>query len=179
MPLSVEEGERLIAHGHQRNVPAVVAGRLEQLIRPCCWLVLALQDTKITVRRLRRLLFGKALPASAPAPADASAPSPGGGDETQAAAVLDAAAGEGATTAGEALPQDAQRRERAKPKGGHRPGPGRLGADVYEGGERVECRPEELAVGQRCPICGKGTLYRLPPGGELRIDGNARLRAIR
>jgi transposase len=66
-----------------------------------------------------------------------------------------------------------------KPRGGHRAGTGRLGADVYEGAERVECRHEELAGGQRCPVCGQGSLYQLPPGGEIRIDGNALLRAIR
>jgi hypothetical protein len=36
-----------------------------------------------------------------------------------------------------------------------------------------------LAVGQRCPVCGQGRLYALPPGVEIRIDGNALLSAIR
>jgi hypothetical protein len=63
--------------------------------------------------------------------------------------------------------------------GGHRPGYGRLGSEVYEGAERVECRHEALAVGQRCPVCGQGRLYAVPPGVEIRIDGNALLSAIR
>jgi hypothetical protein len=50
---------------------------------------------------------------------------------------------------------------------------------TYEGAERVECRHEELAVGQRCPVCGQGRLYGVPPGIEIRIDGNALLSAIR
>ena len=45
-----------------------------------------------------------------------------------------------------------------KPKGGHPLGTGRLGADAYVGAERTACRHEELAVGQRCPVCGHGTL---------------------
>ena len=69
--LSSEEGERLIASVHQSNVPAAIAERLEQIIRTCLWLVFALQETKITVSRLRRVLFGKAFEASAPAPQDA------------------------------------------------------------------------------------------------------------
>ena len=72
-----------------------------------------------------------------------------------------------------------QRPERATPKGGHRPGTGRLGAAAYAGATRVECRHEELAVGQRCPVCGQGTLYALPAGVEIRIDGHALLSAIR
>ncbi len=47
-----------------------------------------------------------------------------------------------------------------KPKGGHRAGTGRLGADAYVNAERVACRYEDLAPGQRCPVCGQGSLYR-------------------
>jgi len=36
-------------------------------------------------------------------------------------------------------------------------GTGRLGADAYVGAERTACRHEELAGGQRCPVCGQGT----------------------
>jgi hypothetical protein len=42
----------------------------------------------------------------------------------------------------------------------------------------MECRHEELAVGQRCPVCGQGTLYQLPGGVEIRLDGNALLSAM-
>jgi hypothetical protein len=65
------------------------------------------------------------------------------------------------------------------PKGGHRPGTGCLGAEAYEGADRVECRHEELSPGQRCPVCGQGTLYELPAGVEIRLDGHALLSAIR
>jgi transposase len=34
-------------------------------------------------------------------------------------------------------------------------------------------------VGERCPACGRGRLYRLPPGIEMRLDGNALLSAVR
>jgi len=177
--LSSEEVESLIAQMHQSNLPSSVAVRLEEIVRTCLWLVFALQETKITVSRLRRLLFGKALKASEPTPEDSSVPNPGGGDETPADAVVQADAGDGAATAGEAPPDTSQRPEVVKPKGGHRTGTGRLGADAYVGAERVECRHEELAAGQRCPVCGQGSLYNLPPGVEIRIDGHALLSAMR
>ncbi len=170
--LSSEEGEVLIAHVHQSNLPAAVAGRLEQIIRTCLWLVFALQETKITVSRLRRVLFGKS-PKVSPAPEESSASRQADGHETSTAG------GEPAAPAGEAPPEVSQTPERAKPKGGHRPGTGRLGADAYVGAERVECRHEELAVGQRCPLCGQGNLYALPPGVEMRIDGHGVLSTIR
>ena len=176
--LSSEEGERLITHLHQSNLPAAVAERLEEIVRTCLWLVFALQETRITVKRLRSLLFGKHLKPS-PAPEDASAPSPAGGDEPPAHDVVQADAGDAAATAGAVPPEPSQSPEQVKPKGGHRTGTGRLGADAYVGAERVECRHEELAAGQRCPVCGQGTLYNLPPGVEMRIDGHALLSAMR
>ncbi len=99
---------------------------------------------------------------------DAGVGAVGGGHEARGADGGAAEAGE--TSAAEEKPPRA---------GGHRPGAGRLGAEAYAGAERVECRHEELAVGQRCPVCGQGRLYALPPGVELRIDGNALLSAIR
>ena len=87
-------------------------------------------------------------------------------------------ADEADATANQAPPGESQRPEQAKPKGGHRPGTGRLGAAAYAGATRVECRHEELAVGQRCPVCGQGTLYQLPAGVEIRIDGHALLSAM-
>src|SRR5262249_17727577 len=59
------------------------------------------------------------------------------------------------------------------------PGHGRHGAEVYRAAQTVECRHEALAVGERCPACGRGRLYRLPPGIEMRLDGNALLSAVR
>jgi hypothetical protein len=41
-------------------------------------------------------------------------------------------------------------------KGGHRPGTGRRGAAAYSGATRIACRHDELAVGQRGPVCGQG-----------------------
>src|SRR5216683_858328 len=139
--LSSEEGEVLIAQVHQSNVPTAVAGRVEQIIRMYFWVVFALQEAKLSVKRLRNLLFGSsAQPKGRPASESAAKP---------------------------------------KPQGGHRAGTGRLGADAYGGAERTECRHEDLAVGQRCPVCGQGTLYELPPGVEIRIDGHALLSALR
>jgi transposase len=166
-----------MAYVRQSNLPEAVAARLEEIVRTCLWLVFALQESTITLQRLRRLLFGKALKPS-PASADATAPTAGGSAEPRADSVVDADAGAGGATADDASPSS-QSTPQAKPKGGHRAGTGRLGADAYVGAERVECRHDELAAGQRCPVCGQGNLYELPPGVEIRIDGHALLSAIR
>jgi hypothetical protein len=56
--LSSEEGEALLAQVHQSNLPASVAGRLEQSLRRYCGWVCALQEAKLSGKRLRRWLFG-------------------------------------------------------------------------------------------------------------------------
>jgi hypothetical protein len=139
--LSRDEVEGLIAHVRQSNLPAAVAVRLEEIVRTCLWLVFALQESTITLKRLRRLLFGKALKPSSPSE-DASTPAAGGSEEPRVDSVVDADAG--GATAGDAPPPSPSTPQ-AKPKGGHPAGTGRLGA------ERVECRHDELAAGQRCP----------------------------
>ncbi len=177
MTLSSEEGDTLIAQVRQSNLPQAAAGKLEEIVRLCLWLVVALQEAKLSVKRLRNLLFGKTDPLL-PEPEDASASSQATGDGASTCE-LDADASEIAATATQAPPGDSQGPEVAKPKGGHRTGTGNLGADAYVGATRIECRHEELAVGQVCPACGRGSLYELPPGVKIRIDGHALLSAIR
>jgi transposase len=41
------------------------------------------------------------------------------------------------------------------------------------------CRHETLAVGERCPVCERGRLYRVEPGVDIRIDGHALLSTVR
>src|SRR5467141_1380554 len=180
--LSSEEGEVLIAQVHQSNVPTAVAGWVKQIIRMYFWLVFALQEAKLSVKRLRNLLFGssaqpKGRPASEGEATSSEAPGQAAGAEEAVAGAEVAPRLE--TTGREAGSGASESEGKPKPQGGHRAGTGRLGADAYGGAERTECRHEDLAVGQRCPVCGQGTLYELPPGVEIRIDGHALLSALR
>jgi transposase len=140
-------------------------GLLVQLIRVYFWLTLALQETKISLKRLRVALFGEGRKKPTP---------PGGGRGG-------IAAGGKATPA---PPEPSSRSSAAKSSeeeasAERRRGHGRWGAEAYPGAEEVVCRHDALAVGQRCPACGRGTLYPLPVGVEIRVDGNALLTAVR
>jgi transposase len=179
--LSSEEGEGLIAQVHQSNLPAAVAGRVAQIIRMYFWVVFTLQEAKLSVKRLRNLLFGssaqpKDRPASEVEATSSEAPGQAAGEEE--AALVEEVALRLETTGCEAGSGASESEAKSKPKGGHRAGTGRLGADAYGGAERTECRHEDLAVGQRCPVCGQGTFYELPAGVEIRIDGHALLSAM-
>jgi transposase len=169
--LSAADGEALIAQVHQSSLPRADAEKVGWIIRMYFYVVFALQEAKLSVKRLRTVLFGSGGPPKKLPAAVASTPfSKPSAQET---------GGEDAALAGEAGAGESPGAGAPKPKGGHRTGTGRLGAEAYGGAERIECRHEELTVGQRCPVCGQGTLYQLPAGVEVRIDGNALLSAMR
>jgi transposase len=171
LTLSAEAGEALIARVHRSDLPRVDAETVEWVIRMYFHVVFALQEAKLSVKRLRSLLCGKP---AAPAPVPAASLAPRQPDDAEASACAGLAAdAETDVLAPHVPPVATQTPEQAKPKGGHRPGTGRLGAAAYGGATRIECRHEELAVGQRCPVCGQGTLYQLPAGVAIRLDGHA------
>ena len=166
--LSREEGQALIERLQANTLTGEDRGLLVKLIQLYFWFTFALCETKISLGRLKRALFGEGQRPSPPPTAGGEALA--GADTSAAAAAGDAppAAGSAASVEGPAGVPPARR-----------PGHGRRGADAYPGAERVVCRHETLAAGQRCPACGRGTLYPLPAGVEIRIDGNALLSAVR
>ena len=150
--LSTAEGEALIARVHQSNLSADDAGMVERVVRMYFWVAWALQEAKLSVKRLRAALFGAGRTPKTPAASPGSPASREGRGQGDGALVP---VTEAAECAGE--PGSAESPAVPPPTGGHRAGTGRLGADASVGAERTECRPEELAAGQRCPVCGQGT----------------------
>jgi transposase len=169
--------ERLAVYAPSRSDCEI----LIQVLRWYFWLAAAVQEAKLSLKQLRTLLGGQGpkLPTRCEPAASSVSPSSRGDGVVAGDGSVQDEEGERSTAAGSQPEAMASAAETGKPQGGHRPGTGRLGADAYKGAERVECHHEELAVGQRCPVCGQGTLYALPPGVEIRIDGQALLRAIR
>lgn len=163
--LNREEGEALIARLERDALTSEDRRVLVQLIRLYFWLLFALQEARFSLKRLRRLLFGDQRKKHQQGSGGGSS-GPGEGD------------GPSAHAGGKQVPPGAASGDQGA-SGEHRPGHGRQGAEAYVGAERVECRHETLAVGERCPVCGRGRLYRLPAGVEMRLDGNALLSAIR
>jgi transposase len=159
--LSCQDGEALLKRLQGDALTAQDRRVLEQVLRWYFWLLFALQETRLSLKRLRALVFGEKPktrkapptdPSSTPLESDGEASAAGGpkaqGDHAPAVTV-------------------------------DRPGHGRWGAQVYRGASHVECRHAELAVGERCPVCGRGRLYRVAPGVDVRLDGHALLSAVR
>ena len=176
---SLEEVQWLLAHLETASWVEEDWGIVQRVLRSYARLLGTLFEAQMTLKRLQTLLFGtrrRRRHPSAPGASedvmgrgeDAGVGADGGGNEARGADVGAACDGETSVAEGN-----------APRSGGHQPGSGRLGAEAYAGAARGACRHEELAVGQRCPVCGQGRLYALPPGVEIRIDGNALLSAIR
>lgn len=178
--LSPEQGDALIERLERDACTAEDRQILAQVLRLYFWLIFALQESKLSLKRLRILLFGKPKNSKrrkrvADADGDLGTGSAGQAGEGSHGEASEAA---GAATA-TAEPSGTGQPNGECGEGGTRRGHGRLGAEAYSGAESVACRHEELAPGDRCPFCGFGTLYQLPPSQPIRLHGHAALSAIR
>src|SRR5215510_9310278 len=163
--LSRAEGEALIERLEQNALSAEDRRLLVKILTFYFWLLFALREAKLSLKRLKAVVFGEK-------PKKPRPPSSGGrlGGGRASGGEPQASASQGVPTPAPPAPP-----EKKPPL----PGQGRQGAEVYRAAQIVECQHEELAVGERCPACGRGRLYRLPPGVEIRLDGHALLSAVR
>ena len=159
--LSREDGEALRTRLAGDALTADDRRVLDHVLQWYFWLLFALQEATVSLKRLQVMLFGEKPKKCQAPPADPSAAS------------RDSDGGAGGA---ERAPAQGNRAA-AAPQG--RPGHGRRGAQAYRGAQPVECRHETLAVGERCPVCGRGRLYRVAPGVDIRLDGHALLSAVR
>jgi hypothetical protein len=163
--LSREEGEALIERIERDALSAEDRRLLVKILTFYFWLLFALREAKLSLKRLKALVFGEK--PKKPKPPSSGGTTGGGSPgerEPATGASLDLSSSAAASTPVKQPPP---------------PGHGRHGAEVYRAAQTVECRHEALAVGERCPACGRGTLYRVLPGVEMRLDGHALLSAVR
>jgi hypothetical protein len=179
---SLDEVKSLLERLETANWRSEDWGILQRVLRAYERLLSTLCEAQITLQRLQTLLFGtrrQRRNTATSGASDASQGDTGVGGEAGPCAACGGDEKRGADTRPRSGVGVADDEGKATRSGGHRPGYGRLEAEAYAGAARVACRHEALAVGERCPVCGQGRLYRVPPGVEIRIDGNALLSAIR
>lgn len=153
---------------------------LREVVKSYVWLTNVVRHSKTTLHQLRRLLgwsssektgavlaqagAGKARPADEP-------PDPDGGGG--ASPTPPAGSGEGPAWSGQTTtPPVSEAKKKAK---GH----GRRAASEYAVARHIEVTHESLCPGDRCPLCGRGTLYELEePAQFLRLFGQPPLSAV-
>ena len=195
-PIEIEESEveRLIEQAEQGQLDAADQKRIVPLLRTLVWLERTLLETRISLSKLRKILFGKRTekpgrkprnppdePAGggkgAPPDRDSADPAAHGTDADPAADSADTD-----TTpqqrSGDAPSPDGTSPDGASPTPRPR-GHGRLGAADYAGAERIVCPHGEYRSGDRCPQCERGRLYKFPPLVRLRFVGQPLARVSR
>jgi transposase len=181
-PIEIEEAdvERLIAQAQQGQLDAAAQQRIVPLLQTLLWLGRTLLETRISLAKLKQILFGKRtekLPRKPPPPHHDAAGA--GGNAGGTADPPSAAERPGAAAAGDAEIPAAGEPQAGAPTGGGNAGQavtpprghGRLGAADYPGAERHFCPHDTLAGGDRCPACMRSQLYRSRPLVRLRFTG--------
>jgi hypothetical protein len=172
-PLEIEETdvEQLIQKAEHGTLDAAEQKRLVPLLRTLVWIQRALLETRISLSRLRRILFGKKTEKRPRKPKDPDSGSDGGGEGSggnpeEGCGSEDPPADNGEPASG--LQSGGQQIDsNTKKRRGH----GRRAAADYPGAETVFCPHDEYRSGDRCPQCERGWLYHLPSLVRLRFTG--------
>ena len=120
-------------------------------------------DKNTTIARLRKLMFGATTEKSKDVLGDV--------EEVPSVPAADVSTDTSTDASGKA------RNSQADDASESPPGHGRLGANDYPGGDRVDVSHPELSPGDACPDCVQGTLYEKSPGVLVRFTGRAPLHA--
>jgi transposase len=149
--LSMDEWEAILERAQAEPLNEAECEQLKALGESYIYLLKLLEDKRITIDRLRKLLFG----APTEKTCNVIPPTPAVAPST-------------------VQPGTEPQLEEATPAPGH----GRNGADDYCGAERVQIRHGSLVPGDRCPDCKKGKVYeQASPGVLVRIVGQAPVQA--
>jgi hypothetical protein len=176
-PIEIEEAEveRLIDQARQGQLDAAAQQRIVPFLRTLVWLQRTLLETRISLAKLRKILFGKRTekvpckpeppPDGSTDPSDGTKNTSGRPSEAKDANRADTDHGE-ETGTGEPAGVGSDVKAPTSP-----PGHGRLGAADYPGAETRFCSHDTLEAGAPCPACGRGRLYSMEPLVRLRFAG--------
>ena len=186
-PIEIEEAEveRLINQAQRGQLDTAEQKRIVPLLRTLVWLQRTLLETRISLAKLRKILFGKRTEKPARKPQDPTSGSDedakGSGEAPQSDGDAANPPAGGADTPAD-TPSDTSGGGQSSADGGSRPpqgGHGRLGAADYPGAEHIFCAHDEHRAGDVCSKCARGRLYPSRPLVRLRFDGQPLARATR
>ncbi len=176
-PIEIEEAEveRLIEQAQHGRLDAAGQKQIVPLLRTLVWLQRTLLETRISLSKLKKILFGKRTEKTGRKPQDPPSGSDEGGKGSDGTRQGDgglthppADSEDRAANTAVDTPSDRHGREsQASRSGGH----GRLGAGDYPGAERIFCTHHQHQAGDGCPGCMRGRLYPSRPLVRLRFDG--------
>ena len=162
--LNMSELEELLRRVEAGQLEDGDHDKIKTLAESYVHLLELLKNKNVSMRRLRKMLFGLTTEKTAAVlgeKTDSSSPSPSG---ENASPESDRQTAD--------TPETPKNQAKTTPKG-H----GRNGAEAYAGSERIPVPHESLQPGDACPHCGQGTLYETKPGVLVRLVGHSPLHA--
>jgi hypothetical protein len=164
------EVEQLMAKAQQGRLTAQEQKRLIPLLKTLLWLQHTLLTTRISLSKLKRLLFGKRTEKSQRQSKGPNTGSDDGASGSNGAADTGTDAGKppGEHDVTSSPPTSANpSQDEQRSNGGH----GRRAAADYRGAEWIVCPVVEHQPGEDCPLCAKGRLYEFRSLVRLRFTG--------
>ena len=142
------------------SVPEEDYGKLETLLNAYVNLTGLIEDERMTIRRLREMLFSRST-------------------EKKSKVVGEVEAKVHSVAAGRVVRRARVTSQTRAVSGARARVTVKNGADAYKGAERIRIARDELKHGQRCPECETGKVYAKKPKVLVRITGEPPLRATR
>ncbi len=171
-PTEIEaaEVEQLMEQAQQGRLTAQEQKRLVPLLKTLLWLQQTLLTTRISLTKLKRLLFGKRTekrqrPSKGPKTDSDDGASGTGGPPDTGTGPGTPSQDQGVASSPPTSANSSQ--DNPKANGGH----GRRAAADYHGAEWMFCPVVEHQPGEACPLCAKGRLYPFRPLVRLRFTG--------
>ena len=165
--IDAREVESLMDKAAQGALDPAEQARLVPLLKTLLWLEHTLLSTRISLTKLKRLLFGSKTEKRSCKNDDHDKTSAGNdtdqGDQAGPTPPLSSATPPSSSTPSTDTTDDTD----PPPPKGH----GRRAAADYPGAETVFCAHPTQRAGDRCEGCQQGHLYRLPPLVRLRFEG--------
>jgi len=168
-PIEIDQAqvEQLIEKAEQGTLDAAEQKRLVPLLKTLVWLERTLLETRISLSKLKRILFGKRTEKHPRKPKDPGSGGDGGNNgSNEGAGSNGPPAGTTAPTSGMSSSGQPGASNVRKSRG-H----GRRAAADYPGATTVSCTHEAYRSGDRCTLCERGWLYPFRPLVRLRFTG--------
>ena len=167
-PIEIDDAEveQLIHKAEQGALDAAEQQRLVALLKTFLWLQHTLLSTRISLSKLKRILFGKKTEKRPRKPKEPDRGAEGSGNGS------DGDGGSNAPPTG--TPSSSGMAPGGQSSASNTPktrGHGRRAAADYPGAEPVFCAPPAHHSGDRCEQCRRGRLYRSRPLVRLRFTG--------
>jgi transposase len=178
LEVPLDELEMIVGKARANRLSTEECDVLGLAVETLAFLTQELEAKGVSIRRLRKLIFGSRTEKTANVLGEDGDEEPDAADELGEDPRSDVAPGTDASDAGEEGDGPTSAKSEKTKSGGKRKGHGRNGASAFSGAERRGVEHPDIHHGDSCPLCARGKVYhQIEPAKLLRVLGVAPLSA--